>query len=113
MITECYEYYEYLLLKTNMYDYYFQASAVDKKSVMTFVICLYQVLPHEDTVIEADSGVANKSHPLTPVHQLTAAAVSSPVGRNSTPTTASSSATASPLKVPPKVVTKGRINNLF
>jgi len=74
---------------------------VDKKSVMTYVMCMYQVLPHEDDVSDqlvieettaADIQAANSSH----------------TGKKSSPSKTASSAASSPLKVPPKVVTKGR-----
>ena len=71
----------------------FQSGIVDKKSVMTYVMCMYQVLPHDDDNDDADARVDD-------------AKTSNSVASQSTPTKRMSH--ASPLKVPPKVVTKGK-----
>ena len=92
-----------------------QASVVDKKSVMTYVMCMYQVLPHQDTQDSREEDVIDEASVAAAAGLLEDVAVH--VGRSGSlgssgggggKKSSSSSATASPLKVPPKVVTKGR-----
>ena len=79
---------------------------MDKKSVMTYVMCMYQVLPHDDDV--ADQLVIEDNCEPTAAAVNSAAANSCQIGKKSSPMKS-----ASPLKVPPKVVTKGRPIVLF
>ena len=110
-LTECLLYLVFTIVKFSIE--LVQASVVDKKSVMTYVMCMYQVLAHQDTQDSREEDVIDEASVAVAAGLLEDVAVhvgrsgslgSSGGGKKST----SSSATASPLKVPPKVVTKGR-----
>lgn len=82
--------------------------------MMTYVMCMYQVFPHDDDVIAESnySGNNNNFASTSPasggaVHQAVSGVLDSGA-KKSSPSSGSSSVTASPLKVPPKVVTKGK-----
>ena len=83
--------------------------------MMTYVMCMYQVFPHDDDVIAEsnNSGNNNNFASMSPasggaVHKTAVSGVMDSGAKKSSPSSGSSSVTASPLKVPPKVVTKGR-----
>ncbi len=85
----------YVFFSNSEYPVYFQSEIVDKKSVMTYVICMYQVLPHDDDNDEDDASQKSTESKSTP-------------SKTSNATAMGKTPTASPLKVPPKIVTKGR-----